>query len=149
MMFFMCFNNNLKTVIVTNIPLEQRLYIMNCKCVFYEKLWGFSPPWCFSCVSNKKLKTESHKYHIGTASLQNELQVCVLRKTLRFLSSMMSFMCFINKLKTVIVTTITLEQLLYKMKCKRVFKKNYEVFLLHVCFSCTLISTWKQQKSQI
>ena len=42
----MCFNNNLKPAIVTNITLEQRLYKMNCKCVFSEKTMRFLSSMC-------------------------------------------------------------------------------------------------------
>ena len=38
----------------------------------------------FMCLCfNNNLKTASHIYHIGTASLQNELQMCVLNINLK------------------------------------------------------------------
>ena len=84
--------------------------------------------------------TNSHNCHIGMASLRHELQVSVLRKTMRF-HSFMFLMCFninmkaaINShklmvghnlhsnhfVKTAIVKIVTLQWLLSVMSCQNV-----------------------------
>ena len=71
--------------------------------------WLYFLSFIFTFEQGEQLEnSNSHKYDVGTAYLQNELQVSVLRKTMRFLSSTLVF----HVLKTAIVTNITLEQIL-------------------------------------
>jgi hypothetical protein len=79
-------------IIVTNITLEQLIYKINCKCVYKEKLRGFSPLFLFFMCFNNNLKTAVvTNITLKQRLNKNELLECGLRKLMRFFSSMFVF----------------------------------------------------------
>ena len=72
--------------------------------------------------------------HWKSVFFQNELLVCVLRKTMRFLSSMFFFVCFNLNFKTAKVTNITLEQLVFFLR-KTI---RFPSFRFFKCFNVNL-----------
>ena len=74
-MSFKCFNINLKTAIVTYVTLEL-------VCVLRKKFRLIFSMIFFSCPWYQLENSNTHKCHIGTASFQNELLVCVLSENL-------------------------------------------------------------------